>query len=277
MFKANGRLMPYRLFIPKASSQEPKLPLIVWLHGASGVGTDNNSQISAGGNEIGSRLWIRPDIQDKHPAFVVAPQSPADELWGQPSSNKLTTYGQMVIDLIDSLAREFPIDRDRVYLVGQSRGGIGVWDLVAKRPDRVRRGGTGLRDRQSHQDRRGEGRQIWVFHGFKDVGMPVANARDMVAALKGAGAVVKYTEYPISRHDIWARVFAEPELPEWLFAQRRSSAECTGDCQRDCAVIAATLVSVDCAVVSGDPGPAGHGVTRRLRDDRETKTHRVCT
>jgi predicted peptidase len=76
MFKASGHLMPYRLFVPKASSQEQKLPLIVWLHGASGVGTDNNSQISAGGNEIGSRLWTRPDIQDKHPAFVVAPQAP---------------------------------------------------------------------------------------------------------------------------------------------------------------------------------------------------------
>jgi predicted peptidase len=62
--------------------------------------------------------------------------------------------------------------------------------------------------------------------------MPVANARDMVAALKGAGATVKYTEYSDLSHDIWTRVFAEPELPEWLFAQRRSSADCTGDCDR---------------------------------------------
>ena len=230
MFKASGHLMPYRLFVPKASSQEQKLPLIVWLHGASGVGTDNNSQISAGWNEIGSRLWARPDIQDKHPAFVVAPQAPPDELWGQPSSNKLTTFGQMVIDLVDSLARELPIDRERVYLIGQSRGGIGVWDLVAKRPDVFAAAVPVCAVGNPTKIAAARNVSIWVFHGFKDVGMPVANARDMVAALKGAGATVRYTEYSDLSHDIWTRVFAEPELPEWLFAQRRSSADCTGDC-----------------------------------------------
>ena len=231
MFKGNGHLMPYRLFIPKASSKEPKLPLIVWLHGASGLGTDNSRQISEGGNEIGSRLWIRPDIQDKHPAFVVAPQAPAEEMWGAPSLSKLTTYGQMVIDLIDALARELPIDRDRVYIVGQSRGGIGVWDLVAKRPDVFAAAVPVCAVGNPAKIAAAKDVSIWVFHGFKDVGMPVANARDMVASLKGAGATVRYTEYSDLSHDIWTRVFADPELPEWLFAQRRSSAECTGDCR----------------------------------------------
>jgi len=231
VFKAGGRLMPYRLFIPKATSQEPNLPLIVWLHGASGLGTDNNRQISQGGNELGSRLWIRSDIQDKHPAFVVAPQSPADELWGQPSSNRLTIYGQMVIDLIDALAREFPIDRQRVYLVGQSRGGIGVWDLVTKRPDVFAAAVPVCAMGNPAKVAAAKDVSVWVFHGLKDTGMPVTNARDMVTTLKGAGATVRYTEYSDLSHDIWARVFAEPELPEWLFAQRRSSAECTGDCQ----------------------------------------------
>jgi predicted peptidase len=46
MFARTGRLMPYRLFVPPANRQSEKLPLVVWLHGASGVGTDNHSQIS---------------------------------------------------------------------------------------------------------------------------------------------------------------------------------------------------------------------------------------
>jgi predicted peptidase len=231
MFAGGGHLMPYRLFIPKAVGPEGKLPLIVWLHGASGVGTDNNSQISAGGNEIGSRLWIRPDIQDKHPAFVVAPQAPPDQMWGETASNKLTAYGQLVIDLIDSLAREFPIDRDRVYLLGQSRGGIGVWDLVAKRPDVFAAAVPVCAIGDPKKIVAARDVRIWVFHGFKDIGMPVENARQMVAALKSAGGVVKYTEYPDLSHEIWTRAFAEPDLPEWLFAQRRSSGDCIGNCR----------------------------------------------
>jgi predicted peptidase len=206
--------------------------LIVWLHGASGVGTDNNSQISTGGNEIGSRLWTRQEIQAKHPAFVVAPQSPPDQMWGATSSAKLTAYGQLVIDLIDSLAREFPIDRDRIYLLGQSRGGIGVWDLVTKRPDVFAAAVPVCAIGDPKRAAAARGVSIWVFHGFKDIGMPVTNAREMVATLKAAGGEIKYTEYPDLSHEIWARAFADPALPEWLFAQRRVSGDCTGNCDK---------------------------------------------
>lgn len=230
-FTASGLVMPYRLFVPKAAARPDKLPLVVWLHGGSAVGTDNSSQISSGGNEVGSRLWIRPDLQAKHPAFVVAPQSPPDQLWGVAASAKLTPYGQLVIDLIDALAREFPIDRDRVYLVGQSRGGIGVWDLVTKRADVFAAAVPLCATGDPKKVAAAKDVKVWVFHGFKDVGMPVANARDMVAALKAAGGVVKYTEYPDLSHDIWGRAFADPELPEWLFAQRRSTSDCPGTCQ----------------------------------------------
>lgn len=223
--------MPYRLFVPDAVQRKQPLPLVVWLHGAHGVGSDNISQISAGGNELGSGLWVRPDIQSKFPSFVVAPQTPSGEMFGSTSSAKLTPYGQLVIELIDKLAREFPIDRDRVYLVGQSRGGIGVWDLISKRPDMFAAAVPVCAAGDPKKVAAAADVKVWVFHGFKDVGMPVGTARDMVAALKAAGGVVKYTEYPDLAHDIWTRVFAEPELAGWLFAQRRSSGDdCPGHC-----------------------------------------------
>lgn len=227
MFAHNGKLMPYRLFVPEGAVPDRPLPLVVWLHGAAGLGTDNRAQISVGGNEVGSRLWVRPDIQAKYPAFVVAPQSPPNELWGSPASAKVTTFGQLTLDLIDALAREFPIDRDRVYLLGQSRGGIGVWDLISKRPEVFAAAvplcaqGDPKRIAAAHDVK------VWVFHGAKDT-MPVANARDMVAALTSAGGTVRYTEYPDLGHEIWTRAFAEPDLPAWLFAQRRQGGESCG-------------------------------------------------
>jgi predicted peptidase len=232
MFNRDGRLMPYRLFIPELGARQEPLPLIVWLHGASGVGTDNASQVTSGGNEIGSRLWIKPEIQSKYPAFVVAPQSPSAEMWGAPSSERLTKYGQMVIDLIDSLAKEFAIDRDRVYLMGQSRGGIGVWDLIAKRPDVFAAAVPVCAIGNPKKIGAASDVKVWAFHGAKDVGMEVGNARDMVAALKAAGGVVKYTEYPDLGHEIWSHAFADPELPAWLFAQRRQPGDCDGFCGR---------------------------------------------
>jgi len=230
LFARNGHHMPYRLFAPQGVTPERPVPLVVWLHGASGVGTDNRAQIVAGGNDIGSRLWVRPEIQAKFPAFVVAPQSPGSELWGSVGSTKLTTYGQLVIDLVDALAREFPIDRDRVYLLGQSRGGIGVWDLISKRPDVFAAAVPLCAQGDPKRVAAARGVKVWAFHGAKDT-MPVANARDMVAALTAAGGVVKYTEYADLGHEIWTRAFAEPGLPEWLFAQKRQASDCPGLCR----------------------------------------------
>ena len=48
---------------------------------------------------------------------------------------------------------------------------------------------------------------IWVFHGTDDDVVPVANSRNMVNALKEAGAKVKYTEYPGVKHDSWIKAF----------------------------------------------------------------------
>ena len=230
LFSHAGKHMPYRLFAPEGASAEHPLPLVVWLHGASGVGTDNRAQIEAGGNEFGSRLWVRPEIQAKYPAFVVAPQSPASELWGNLGSAKVTTFGQLVIDLVDALAREFPIDRDRVYLLGQSRGGIGVWDLISKRPEVFAAAVPLCAQGDPKRVVAARGVRVWVFHGAKDP-MPVANAREMVAALTAAGGVVRYTEYPDLGHEIWTRAFGEPDLPAWLFAQKRQESDCHGLCR----------------------------------------------
>ncbi|WP_161965759.1 hypothetical protein [Steroidobacter cummioxidans] len=48
-----------------------------------------------------------------------------------------------------------------------------------------------------------------------------SRSREMVAALRTVNSSVRYTEYPDVGHDVWTRAFAELDLPEWMFAQRR--------------------------------------------------------
>jgi predicted peptidase len=62
---------------------------------------------------------------------------------------------------------------------------------------------------------------IWIFHGEKDPVVPPANSRRMLAALQIVKAKVKYSEYPGVQHDSWKNAFAEPELFDWLFHQKR--------------------------------------------------------
>jgi predicted peptidase len=59
---------------------------------------------------------------------------------------------------------------------------------------------------------------VWVFHGDADRTVPVAASREMVEALRQAGANVKYSELPGVGHNAWDTAYRDPELPEWLFA-----------------------------------------------------------
>ena len=51
----NEQVIPYRLFKPERDLAK-SYPLIIYLHGSAGRGTDNVKQIS-GGNIYGARVW----------------------------------------------------------------------------------------------------------------------------------------------------------------------------------------------------------------------------
>jgi predicted peptidase len=215
-----GPTLPYRLFVPDAGDTNGRYPLVVFLHGGRGSGTDNLKQIS-GTNYSGSHVWIQRDCQTKHRALVVAPQLPELRRWDYTASDELSTYGELVVELIRNLQDKYPIDQDRIYLTGQSLGGWGVWDLIAKRPELFAAavpvcGGGNPKAASSMRDV-----SIWAFHGAEDREVSVERSREMVKALRAAGSDVKYTEYRSAGHAIWDRAYGEDGLIDWLFAQRK--------------------------------------------------------
>lgn len=216
---SSGLEMPYRLYSP-AVEVRTAVPLIIYLHGAGGWGTDNVKQIS-GGNTHGTRLWLKPEIAAENPAYVLAPQIPNPQPWGAPSDEELSPYVNVLMELIDQMKSEFLIDESRVYIMGQSLGGIGVWDIIAKRPDIFAAGvpvcGVGNTERIVNA----RDVALWAFHGAMDTTVPVAGSREMVTSLEAAKGNIRYTEYPDVGHNSWERAFADPELPQWLFSNIR--------------------------------------------------------
>lgn len=218
-----GVTMPFRLFIPSAEARGKPLPLIIYLHGAGGAGTDNLLQIS-GGNTLGTHVWTSSEMQARHPAFVLAPQLPRLEQWGAPKSDELAPYAALVLEVFEKVSREFSIDPNRVYLTGQSLGGRGVWDIVSKRPRLFAAAVPLCGDGDAARVRNARTVPIWAFHGATDEVVPVAGSRALVAALRAAKGDVRYTEYPAAGHNVWTLAYVEPELREWLFKQRRADA-----------------------------------------------------
>ncbi len=217
--RGTGVKLPYRLYVPVAAERDQALPLILYLHGSGGAGTDNQKQIS-GGNTLGTHVWTEPAMQERHPAFVLAPQIPEDSKWHS-STEQPSPHVAAVFELLDELRSELRIDPSRVYVVGQSLGGFGVWDVVSRRPDVFAAavplcGGGDTKRILSARDV-----AVWAFHGATDATVPVSRSREMVSALRTVNSSVRYTEYPDVGHDVWGRAFGERDLPEWMFGQRR--------------------------------------------------------
>jgi predicted peptidase len=113
-------------FVPIGYSSANSYPLVLWLHGGEGRGNDNIKQITRG-NEKGTHVWICSEVPSKFPVFVLAPQCPVGENWSDPELNQPTTALQLALEILASVEKKFAIDPDRIYIVGQSMGGLGVF------------------------------------------------------------------------------------------------------------------------------------------------------
>jgi predicted peptidase len=220
-------VMPYRLFRPEVTG---KLPLIIYLSGSGGQGDDNEKQIKLG-NIFGTRVWLLPENQKRFPCYVLAPQT--DRGWVRYDQDELKKgvakilpgLGQgvgSVLEIVDQLRRELPIDERRIYVMGQSMGGGGTWNVITNRPGFFAAaviccGSITLDD--------GTGSiitPVWNFHGDADKTVPVSVSRERIAARRKAGGRPISTEYAGVDHNVWEWAFTEPELPKWLFAQKSS-------------------------------------------------------
>lgn len=216
----SGVKMPYRLFVPPGYHSTEKYPLILWFHGGSGRGTDNEAQI-AKENEKGAQIWTTPGNQAEFPAFVLAPQCAHGENWSDPELNEIGGPLQRALDILALVKKDYSIDAGRIYLVGQSMGGLGVWALLQKFPEDWA-GAVVVASYDNFTNVRGAARvPLWIFQGDADTSVPVELVREMVKELKKAGGTPRYTEYHKVSVEIWEKAFAEGELVKWVSAQRR--------------------------------------------------------
>ena len=217
--------MPYRLFRPEATG---KLPLVVYLHGSGGQGDDNLRQLGLG-NIFGTRVWLLPENQKAFPCYVLVPQTDRGWVrydptqWEKGKAEIVPGLGEgarMVLQIVDGLRHEFPIDEGRIYVMGQSMGGAGTWNVISNRPDFFAAAGICCGSISSEDGTGSLKTPLWCFHGYSDQTVPVSESRDRIAARRKAGGHPLYTEYAGVDHNVWEWAFTEPALLKWLFSQR---------------------------------------------------------
>jgi predicted peptidase len=219
---AGGARLPYRLFVPLGYDANRKYPLLLWLHGGTGRGSDNVKQLTKE-NQLGTHFWITSNAQAKFTAFVLVPQCPSGENWAEPELNQPGKALQLTLEALAKVEKQFPIDPDRVYIAGQSMGGLGVWSLLQMYPEKWA-AAIVMSAYDNFTDVAAITRvPLWVFQGDGDESVPVTMVRGMMRQLKRAHANLRYSEYHKVDHEVWDKAFAEPDLLTWLAAQKRNA------------------------------------------------------
>ena len=216
----------YLAFPAQAATPDDKIPLVIYLHGAGGVGENPNKNTGRARGLIKGLRQFK-----KGPCLVVAPQC-------QRTSAKTNQRGTWVpedleIFLQGLLARHSEIDVDRVYLTGNSMGGYGCWVWGGHHPEHFAAiapivggiGRNGPKDVTPDLEKWASKLAkvpVYAFAGARDPVVPAERSQRMVDAIRKAGGrQAKLKIYPNESHGASRAVFSSEEYFDWMFSQKR--------------------------------------------------------
>jgi predicted peptidase len=223
--------LPYRLLLPENYDPAKKYPLILFLHGSGERGNDNEAQLVHG-----SKLFLNDSIRKKYPAIVIFPQCPANSFWSNvdiktnekgerdfkfQTGGKPTVAMDLLQQLVKNIIKDYKIQKKQIYVGGLSMGGMGTFEIVSRNPKMFAAafpicGGADIAAAPKFKKV-----NWWVFHGAKDDVVLPKYSQQIVDALQKINAHVKFTLYPEANHNSWDSAFAEPDLLQWLFSNKK--------------------------------------------------------
>ena len=206
---------PYQLFIPRAFPQTRATskadtkggwPLLIFLHG-SGERGDDIARVKVHGPPK------QADADADFPFILISPLLPADQDWDIAKLDRI----------VDHALATLPIDPERVYLTGLSRGGHATWRWAAAEPDRFAAiapvAGRGVPDTACAL----KDIPVWAFHGDRDDVVIPEGSFAMARAIRACGGQrSRLTIYPDLGHNAWDPAYADPALYLWLLSHRRA-------------------------------------------------------
>ena len=119
--KIDDSPQPYFMYVPRAHDGETPLPLIVFLHG-----------YSPDLNKVNWEMMLPRELYDhcdEHGYYMAAP-------FARSNTDFQGVGEEDVLRVVEQVKDRFPIQADRVFLLGYSMGGMGAFTIGAHYPDR---------------------------------------------------------------------------------------------------------------------------------------------
>lgn len=216
-FKGSNQVpFKYGWLAPARIKTGETYPLLIAMHG-SGTGQSRATTILS-----------RSPMREKYPVFILAGECDRPTVWAHTPALKRPGRPEnppeklpVMMEAIRALIQTEAIDPTRIYITGQSMGGVGTWGAISRHSDVFAAAVPICGAWDVAEAPKMVAVPVWAFHGAEDPNVPATYSREITKAIAESGGVVKYTEYPETGHDSWTKACDEPALWEWLFAQRK--------------------------------------------------------
>lgn len=198
--------LDYKVHVPPGYYGLPKRwPLIIFLHGAGGVGKDIEGDLE----DLVKHL--SPEMKNDFPFIVI---SPVCRKHGWKTSQ--------ILQILADTKNLWNIDPHRIYLTGMSMGGFGTFQIACKMPETfaaivpVAGGGDASMTECLKSV------PTWAFHGDADDVVAYECSSNMIDAMQKSGCCeAKLTTLQGAGHGIMQPVYSRPDLYQWLLKHRK--------------------------------------------------------
>ena len=126
-----GRTMEYNLYVPEDYSEGDEYPLVMFMADGSTVAKGPEAPLKQG---YGGFIWALPESQAANRSFVLVPsfegpENVVNDNW------EVSEEADIALRLLHTVVAEYGIDENRLYVTGQSMGGMISFYLNANYPD----------------------------------------------------------------------------------------------------------------------------------------------
>lgn len=193
-----------------APAEGQKVPLLVFLHGATGKAP-------------GAFYTLKESFRKNYPAYILIPALPDGKRWLDPGKMKPDVHAlPQTVELIKQLETKFPIDTKRVYVVGCSKGGDGAYGAANAYSD-VFAAAVPISAMWSPREVQGMVKvPIAAFHGMQDKIADPMVSKGIVAEVKAIGGTAYFTPYDNMGHECDNDLLYNDLLWKWLFEQKKT-------------------------------------------------------
>lgn len=195
------------VYVPETyDSVSATTPMILFLHGQSLCGT-NLANVRRYGPLDALRRGRKID------AVIVAPQSPGPP-WNP----------EKIWEVVEWAKERYPVDTNRFYVIGMSKGGYGTLDFSSVYYDKIAAamalcGGSNAKSYCGLNTI-----PLRIMHGTADRAVGISQSQKVINQMKACGdtPLLIFDKLSGQNHSQLAKIFYLPETYEWLFSHSRS-------------------------------------------------------